>query len=173
MLQFLAPIVQGLGSALGAGAAGAAGSGIMAKLAPMALQAGIGYALGGPQGAMQLPLMGMAAGQSQGPGIGMSGLNPASGAGGLLGMALGDRRQLLAPILGGLAGRAFGGGPGGGLMGMGYGGLLDPSFGPFAEGSRQRSADARMGDQGSTTRHSSRPDPFLRRIPSPGMNPPY
>lgn len=77
----------GLASLLG-GSAGLTG---MLKLAPQAIA---GYALGGPQGALTLPMM-SAQGGSMGP-----------------------------SLLGGLAGRALGGNPGSGLFGMGLGGML-------------------------------------------------
>lgn len=116
VLPLIGPIIAGLGSILGGGAAAGAGSaglgtmlaGAAKTLAPMAIQAGLGYALGGPSGALQVPLMGRMM-QSRG-------VNPTQG--------------LMMPILAGLGGRALGG-PAGGLMGYGLGSLLDPKFGPM------------------------------------------
>lgn len=99
-------------SALGAAGAASTGAGIASRLGPILLQGLAGYALGGPQGAMQVPLMAQNA-QHRNPG--MSPLQAS-----------------ISPILGGLAGRTLGGGQAGGLAGMGFGGLLDPWTGPLA-----------------------------------------
>lgn len=150
MFQFLLPILAGLGHFASGTLAGLTGAGegltgaaaLGANLGAPLAEAGIGALIGGPQGAMQLPLMAGAARRAtagklpqQSPHVdpGMSVPGADGGHGG--GLSMFTQSPVMMPILGGLAGRLFGGGPAGGLAGIGMGGLLDPKFGPLANSS--------------------------------------
>jgi hypothetical protein len=118
------------GAAAGAGAghlAGAGLGGMFSRMLPTLAMSGLGGLLGGPQGALQAPMMMMNA-QHQGAS---------------------PMQSMAAPLLGALGGRVFGHGPGAGLAGMGFGGLLDPWTGPLSHRPQQQQAPAPAPQQPS------------------------